>query len=239
MPSSTGSARTTITNRELEPLMARRRASEAAYEKHRRQLGLPSLEESRRRAAADLTALTNDLRATRAAEEESESRWRERAFALRAEMAAVDAELQYVRVQIDQPAYPYVSTVAFATTVAPVAIGPFGQFSRAGAFGHRGDFSRGPQRAGIFVGPSVATGRGQVLPSPFRAQRANRFSGAVSPFTAVPFFGWGQSNDSYERSMMINRFNELSSRRAALNARWREFEDEARRAGVPPGWLRK
>jgi hypothetical protein len=37
---------------------------------------------------------------------------------------------------------------------------------------------------------------------------------------------------------LITRFNELAAARAALLARWRELEDEARRAGAQPGWLR-
>ena len=43
---------------------------------------------------------------------------------------------------------------------------------------------------------------------------------------------------SYERSALITRFNELAAARTGLSARWREFENEARRAGVAPGWLR-
>jgi hypothetical protein len=43
---------------------------------------------------------------------------------------------------------------------------------------------------------------------------------------------------TYERSALATRFNELAGIKAGLNARWRELENEARRAGVPPGWLR-
>ena len=41
-----------------------------------------------------------------------------------------------------------------------------------------------------------------------------------------------------ERSALVTRFNELGAARAGLNARWRELEEEARRAGAPPGRLR-
>jgi hypothetical protein len=43
---------------------------------------------------------------------------------------------------------------------------------------------------------------------------------------------------NYDRNALITRFNELAETRVGLNARWKELEDEARRAGVPPGWLR-
>ena len=43
---------------------------------------------------------------------------------------------------------------------------------------------------------------------------------------------------TYERSALATRFNDLAGIKAGLNARWRELENEAQRAGVPPGWLR-
>jgi hypothetical protein len=52
-------------------------------------------------------------------------------------------------------------------------------------------------------------------------------------------FGSSAYDYSYERSELITRFNELAGARAGFNARWRELEEEARRAGVPPGWLRR
>jgi hypothetical protein len=239
----TAPAKRTITNRELEPAMARRRASEIAYEKHRKEIGLPSSEESRRKAAAELTSFTNELREARTRQEETEAHWRERAFTLRSEIAAVDAELQYVRVQIDQPTFPY-ATGAFPAAVSVSTVAGFGGI---GGFGRHGGFGGGPHRP-IFVAPNagarIAFGgtitRGQVFRNPLQRPFPGNFGGGVLPVGGFPFLGWGQPYDySYERSIMINRFNELSARRLALNARWRELEDEGRRAGVPPGWLRK
>jgi hypothetical protein len=241
--SRTAPPRTTITNHQLGPLMARRRASEAAYEIHRRELGLPSSEESRRKAAEELTAVSNELREARVAQQATEAQWRERAFTLRSEIAAVDAELQYVRVQIDQPTFPY-TTGAFP---AAVSVSTFGGVGGIGAFGPQGGFGRGPRRP-IFVAPNAGARirfggtvtRGQVFHNPLHGRFPGTFGGAVLPLGGFPSLGWGQPYDySYERSIMISRFNELSARRLALNARWRELEDEGRRAGVPPGWLRK
>jgi len=246
---NTAPARKTITNRELEPSMNRRRASEAAYEKHRQELGLPSVEESRRRSDADLTAFTNELSVARAAERESEASWRERAFALRSDIAAVDAELQYVRAQIDQPTFPY-ATNAFPSAVSVSTFGGYGGYGGyggLGGYGRRGGFPvarhqpvYGAPNAGVRVGFGGTITRGQIFGNPFANRFPNTFNGGVLPVGTSPYPGWDQPYDySYERSVMINRFNELSARRLALNARWRELEDEARRAGVPPGWLRK
>src|SRR6185295_9222347 len=81
-------ARRTITNRDLESSLARRKQSELAYEKRRKELGLPSVAESRRRAEVDSLQIRSELEATRSVENESESYWRSRASALRTEIAA-------------------------------------------------------------------------------------------------------------------------------------------------------
>jgi hypothetical protein len=50
---------------------------------------------------------------------------------------------------------------------------------------------------------------------------------------SYPFY-----DSSYDRTILLTRLHELESVRAGLEARWRLLEDEARRAGAPPGWLR-
>jgi hypothetical protein len=70
-----------------------------------------------------------------------------------------------------------------------------------------------------------------------------------TPFLTAPYLtpfsngiGFGlpyQGYDiGYERSSLIARLDELVGRRAGLSARWRELEEQARRAGAMPGWLR-
>ena len=83
----------TITNRDLEPTALRRRQSESAYEDRRKQLGLPSVEESRRQAEAEAELIKQQLEEQRLADNNTEAYWRERATALRTEMAAMDAEI--------------------------------------------------------------------------------------------------------------------------------------------------
>src|SRR5687768_10705215 len=100
---TTGAART-ITNSDLQAAKERRVRSEVAYERRVRQLGLPSLEESRQRAANESAAIGAELREIRASRTEEEQYWRSRASELRAEMAAIDAEIEYVGARIDE--YP-------------------------------------------------------------------------------------------------------------------------------------
>jgi hypothetical protein len=231
----------TITNRDLEAASQRRRESEFAYERRRKELGLPSIEESRRQAAAESESISRELEQTRAAEQESESYWRGRATALRTEMAELDAQIRFVRSQLDEPLYSGVNGSFTNASVLP--------FFSFGNVGGRGSFSPRVRQPGVFVAPRtgaqlsgrVAFGsgatRGQVFLNPRRFSRAGQFGFPVfsSPtiFAATPF------DYSYERSQLITQFNELGAARAGLNARWRELEDEARRAGAPPGWLRQ
>jgi hypothetical protein len=232
-------ARRTITNLDLQSSMKRRLDSETTYERRRKELGLPTVEESRRQAAAEADAIGRELQETRIAERESESYWRERASALRTEVAVVDAELSYVRRQLDEPFYAGVST-SF-TNLGGVPLVSFGGISR-GPFPKRGMRSQvfgAPRSSAQVIGRIPFGGgatRGQVLVNPGRFPRARPFGSQFAAPVAV--FGTGY-DFSYERSVLITRFNELSAARAGLNARWREFEDEARRAGASPGWLRK
>src|SRR6185436_11297453 len=68
---ATSVSRRTITNRDLETLRRRRQDGEAAYETRRKQLGLPSIEESRKQAAAEFDLATAEL-AQRNAEKQTE-----------------------------------------------------------------------------------------------------------------------------------------------------------------------
>ncbi|MGH9872040.1 MAG: hypothetical protein ACRD9S_06190 [Pyrinomonadaceae bacterium] len=239
---STSTSTRTITNRDLESAMRRRRESELTYERRRKELGLPSVEESRREAATQSDSITRELEQTRASESESENYWRERATALRTEIAAVDAEIRYVRSQLDEPLYSGGGSFINVGSVVP--------FVSFGNTGRQGPFSSRPMRPRVFASPRAGAQlsgrvvfgggatRGQVFLNPRRFGHSRQFglplfaSSNISPVISQPY------DISYERSQLITRFNELGAARAGLNARWRELEEEARRAGAPPGWLR-
>ena len=243
--SSGRSATHTITNRDLESSSRRRQESELAYERRRKELGLPSVAESRRKAEAESALIGTELQQTGAAETELEGYWRARASALRTEIATVDAELNYVRRQLDEALFPSTNG-SFTTLVNVVPFPSFGQFGR-------GPFARPVSpRPGIFVAPQGGTqrggrfalrggsARGQVFPNPSGFHRVRPLA---SPLLAPPnltvFDSPGFATDyAYERSELVTQLNQLAATRAGLSARWRALEDEARRAGAPPGWLR-
>ena len=217
------------------------------------------MEESRKQGAAESELIGTELEQQRAAEKESENYWRERATALRTEIAALDAELNYVRSRLDEGPLSNGwiggwSSVSFNTITRGV---PFSNFGRRsfGNFGARGAFPPGGPRPNVFVAPgggAQVTGRivfgggatrNPVFPNPAAFRRSSpvgvggRFPAFPNPVvfgSTLPAYDY-----SYERSALITHFNELAAARAGLNARWRELEDEARRAGAPPGWLRR
>ena len=252
-------ARRTITNRDLESSMRRRRESDLAYENRRKQLGLPSLEESRRKEEAEAESSRIALEEKRLAEQQSENYWRQRATVLRTEMAAVDGELSYVRLRLDEGPSLYNdscyggSGAIYSTLFTGV---PFGNFGRRqvgnGGWGRHFPSARGGA-PGVYVAPRsggriaghFGLGGGATRPQVF-VNPAGGHPGVLSGGLAgspvfpsnVVFASANPGYDLYERSSLITRFNELSATRAGLGVRWRELEDEARRAGAPPGWLR-
>lgn len=254
--------RRTITNRDLDMSMRRRKESEAAYENQRKQLGLPSLEESRKRAAAEFDLVTTELRQKRIAEKETEDYWRARAASLRTETAALDAELNYIRARLDEFPFATPFGVYGGSLTSFGSVVRFGNFRGDGNWGRPlvnisgGRSFRGQtrHRSNVYVappsGPHPRTGMGpgrgamggHVFVNPGNFGHVGQI-GIGAPFGVLPDTIFGspvQGYDfSYERSALITRYNELAAARAGLSARFRELEDEARRAGVSPGWLRE
>lgn len=244
-------ARRTITNRDLESAKQRRRESELAYENRRKQLGLPSVEESRRRAAAESEAIGLELAERRATQKDSEDYWRGRASALRTEMAELDAQIAWIQGRVDEVSFQSPNeSFSSVTSVNPfLSFGNFGRRSYGGASGYPGYRGR---RSNVYVAPGQNSRRTGRVGSGGRGSRGRGlFNPNTFPYGGLPGVGgrfpgypsvYGPSvpdyDYSYERSELINNFNELAAQRAGLNARWRALEEEARRAGVPPGWLR-
>src|SRR5438876_9279398 len=92
----------TLTNRDLMAVRQRRIESEQAYETRRKELGLPTVEETRSRQAADGAVLREQIREANIAKAREETFWRQRARALRTEIATVDAQIGYVRGRLSE-----------------------------------------------------------------------------------------------------------------------------------------
>ena len=210
-------ARYTLTNRDLEASRQRRLESEPNYEKRRIELGLPSLEETRRRQALEEEATLELARRRAAAAANDEAFWRDRARGLRNEIVTVDAEINYARARMGP-----VRQVPFVTGGFVSSSGPAGSFGRA----HQGAGRMGTMAPGA----SGLTNLGAV------ALRPSRPSGGVgfprTRFATISPFGYADNSND-----LSFRLNDLLQRRAGLDALWRELENEARIAKVPQVWL--
>jgi hypothetical protein len=232
----------TVTNRDLERFARTRKANEV-------ELGLPSVEESRQRTAVDDAAMRERFEQDQFDQKENEKYWRGQAVALRSDIAATDAEINTVRQQLDSLPSPNSFSSVFGTGVSPYyPLSPFGNTVINPVL-------QAPVgRRGVYVSPNRGTQiRGRVGPVTFGSPYGNRYGyrqryerspvSVYSPYSRYPQYGnFGYGYDSYdpsyERAELASRLNDLVARRAALQARWRVLEDEARTAGAMPGWLR-
>ncbi|MDX6694737.1 MAG: hypothetical protein QOF02_2340 [Blastocatellia bacterium] len=240
-------ARRTLTNKDLEASRQARLRSEADYERRRIELGLPSLDEVRRRNALESERAREQLQQSESDEAQAEGYWRSRAGALRAEIAALDAEINYMRARLDEEVdYVNAPFTSVTTLVPSFGSHPFNTFPQPVLTGNPGFIHAA--NAGLQVSGSVGFGGGHSrsqavlnvrpglpLVAPPLIVGQSVFAPPFAAYSAGPFPGY---YPSYERSALIARLHETEATRAGLQARWRLLEDEARRAGALPGWLR-
>ncbi|HEV7842504.1 MAG TPA: hypothetical protein VGO69_02350, partial [Pyrinomonadaceae bacterium] len=113
-------SRRELTARDIEAARRARVKSEQAYERRRVELNLPSLEDSRRNTEEETKRLAETARQIRLEEAQAESYWRARAGQLRTEMAALDAQINYVRARLAEiPENVGVGAYGFITGSAP------------------------------------------------------------------------------------------------------------------------
>ena len=117
--SSTQEKRRIVTDRDLERFKRARLEGEAAYEKRRIESGLPSWEEYRRRAQQETESLWRELAERQSEGTQTESYWRERANELNSEIAATDAQIDFVRARLGER--PRTSIASLAGRAARMA----------------------------------------------------------------------------------------------------------------------
>lgn len=215
-------AERTLTNSDLEPARQRRIESEKNYEKRRIELGLPSIEETRRRQALEEESTLALVRQRAAEEARDEAYWRGRASALRNEFAAVDAQINYLRSSLGGNRGPLL-TYGSVATVLPFVSPPF---------------RRQPVRNwGTVVAPRAGAPNQTLINTgvaPLRPRNPMLLSTGFGAPLVSPYFAY---EGSYERAGLSDNLNNLLVRRAWLDALWREMENEARVAKVPQVWL--
>jgi hypothetical protein len=256
LSSKSARAARTITSQDLEASRRARLSSEAAYERRRVELGLPSLEDSRRRTQEEAERAGELLRQSEDDEVQAEAYWRARATELRNQIVVTSAEISYLRARLSELP-DNTSTVSFANLSSfPYAAFTIGGIPRPSII-NRPVINRpginhptllGTTRPGAQLTGRMDFGggasRGQLLintPSTIGNLDRRTVFGRGLIFAPQPFYTAAPPsyfNFSYERAALVTRLHEVEATRAGLEARWRLLEDEARRAGAPPGWLR-
>src|ERR1044071_4896697 len=234
-----------LTKQEIERGREARAKSEQEYERRRIELGLPSLEEMRRRTEEETKRLTEVARQSQIEESQAESYWRARATQLRNEIAALDSQINYVRARLMEiPDYSAIGAYGFVTGIAPGFPVRHPRVRFPVVTGNPG-FMRGisPNTQGAGFIAFGGTTPAQIQLNAGLSPRGFGRRGHLSPGIFVPpgaYFGTPYANYdySYERSTLVPRLHELEAARAGMQARWRLLEEDARRAGAQPGWLR-
>jgi hypothetical protein len=190
----------------------------------------------------------------RSEEMDAEQYWRERASGLRTDIASNQAQIDFVRQRLSE--LPSDSSLGFSTVV------PYGGFGNPYIQSPFTNLLAPNVYSSSVVSNTRYTSNGGFRTArstfPFNNQqgRYNRLNGGYrNPYRGRGGYGgyggygsYGrggllampyQSYDySLERAELMNDLNALEKDRAGLGARWRELEEEARRAGAYPGWLR-
>ena len=233
-----------ITNKDLEVYRRTRLASEFAYEKRRRELNLPTVEQQRLEVAAVEQRTYDQLMNKRDSDQRDEDYWRDRATGMRTEMASNQAQIDYVRQRLSE--LPQDNTLGGFSSLSPY--GAFGApvigfpYQTSNVFGS--SFSFGGVRVnsgyGYPIGRQPVYGAGYPgygnYPNRYRRYRNSRFDPWGQNVFGLPY----QSYDySQERMELTNQLNQLQMQQAGFGARWKAMEEEARRAGAYPGWLRR
>jgi len=236
-----------LTQADIEAARLRRLKSEQDYERRRLELGLPSLEESRRRTEEETKRMRAESLISRMEESGSEVYWRARATELRADAVTLDAQIAYVRATLaEMPDYSAFGAYTFVTGSAPIfpLRRPFSTFPAV--TGNPGfmrgiNNTTGAQVSGLIdFGGGATRGRVRLNTGLARGNFGRRIINGRGIVAPGLIYGVPSSNYdySYERANLISRLHELEAARAGLQARWRLLEEEARRAGAQPGWLR-
>lgn len=234
-----------LTREAIEAGRRARQKSEQDYERRRVELGLPSLEESRRRSEEETRRLRELSLQSEGEQAQAEGYWRTRARQLRTDIASLSGQINYIRARLAElPEHAYISSYAFVRGVVP-GVHPHRTVTRFPVVTGNPGFMRGNSAvtpgAGFLAFGGIATQGGvrvNAAGSSGFGRRGLQRQLRIAP--AITFFGTPYPDYDYagERAGLVSRLHELEAARAGLQSRWRILEEEARRAGVPPGWLR-
>jgi hypothetical protein len=238
-----------ITNFDLEKYKQQRLQSEAEYDREAARRGLPSREELAERERQRQEFLSEFSQQYQAQQAESANFWEAQAFALRTEIAAVEAEINYVRNRVGE--IPVRQTY-YSVGYLPYSYG--GKFgvvnngvqaginTNTGTFGGRGLI--GANGRGL-IGSNIGNQTSVAVAGSYKTKKVGVTGGYYSTRgTNYKFGGYPYQTgiiavpltfataENLTREELIVRLTELEQSRAGLYARFSVLQDEARRNGV-------
>lgn len=228
----------TVTNADLERFRRERLKTDPDDETERRRLGLPSRAEQERERLAEqqeLSALATRIRREQA---QKENYWREQTFGLRSKIFVVEAEINYIRAQINEiPAPQTYYSIGYLPYYGNCCFGGRTQTDiMTGGIGGAVAFGRRPQivlRAGYGKTTIRQSGSIIVRANGFGSPQTSLSFGKIpsQPGTLVAPFA-SPNYDNLTREELRARLRILEQTRAGLLARFELLADEARRDGV-------
>jgi hypothetical protein len=224
--------RKVITNASLEKYKQERLKREADYRANYKKLGLPSPEELAQREAEEQKRLNEYTENARVQRKQTEYDFQFRANALRTELAATDAEMNYLRNLISRMPKPktYIS-LAY----------PIFNYVQPNAISISNNNGYYNQTTNVRTTPNV-----QIYQNYLDGSYANvnvgigykNWHGNINLNYGNPYYYGGYAfpyrveQQSYERQELVLRLRLLEQQRAGLFARWNLLDEEARRSDV-------
>ncbi len=224
--------RKNITNASLEKYKQERLKREADYRANYKKLGLPSPEELAQREAEEQKNLDEYTANARVQRKQIEYNFQVRANALRNELAATDAELNYLRGQISRlPNRQNYVSLAY----------PIFNYIQPNAISISNNQGYYRQNTSVRTTPNV-----RIYQNYLNGNYANvnvgigykNWHGNINLNYGTPYYYGGYAfpyrveQQNYERQELVLRLRLLEQQRAGLFARWNLLDEEARRSDV-------
>lgn len=223
----------TVTNADLEKFRQKRVEAERDYRENYAKKGFPSPEELDRQIEADRVKRAELAGRLEAERIEGEVDFKARAYALRSEIASVEAQIRYLRGQTS----PFSSLYTGVTAVGVYSGRGYGYYrggqrSRYPARINQPGNTYAPYNAGQMANVRVGVPGGVGYTGGSygnynygsRYRRANGYGYYFPPVIV--------DRRDYTREEISAQLRELEQLRAGLLAEWQVLEEEARRAGV-------
>ena len=198
----------TVTNGDLETFRQKRLKAEKDYRENYEKLGFPSPEESERQSEQSKRELAELSRRIEAENAQNESFYQSQANNLLTQIAAVDAQIAYLRGEANRlPNQNYIYS-----------------------FGYAPYFYRNRQAVDPnYIQPLPNLANYQILINQYPYRNNRRPPIYNRRYYVAPTI---IDNNLYERNDVVSQLRFLEQQRAGLLAQWRILEEEAHRAGV-------